>query len=244
MSQKFELFAEDRTDQGKGASRRLRRAGKVPAILYGAHRDPRALALDHNTLLHTIENEAFFSSILTVTTGDKSQPCIIKDIQRHPFRNILLHVDLQRITEDEEIRVSVPFHFLGEDDAPGVKQGGVLSRVMNELEIICLPKHLPEYIEVDVSALELDDNITLDQVKLPEGVSIAAGEEALEQPVFPDLPPASRGRGDRGRRRGRRRGRGRAARGAGSRARHGLTASPACRAVLAGGPAAVLSPRR
>jgi len=184
MSQKFELFAEDRTDQGKGASRRLRRAGKVPAILYGARRDPRALALDHNTLLHTLENEAFFSSILTVTTGDKSQPCIIKDIQRHPFRNILLHVDLQRITEDEDIRVSVPFHFLGEDDAPGVKQGGVISRVMNDLEIICLPKHLPEYIEVDVSMLELEENITLDQVKLPEGVSIAAGEEALEQPVF------------------------------------------------------------
>lgn len=184
MSQKFELFAEDRIDQGKGASRRLRQTGKVPAILYGAHRDPRPLALDHNTLLHTLENEAFFSSILTVTTGDKSQPCIIKDIQRHPFRNILLHVDLQRITEDEEIRVSVPFHFLGEDDAPGVKQGGVISRVMNDLEITCLPKHLPEYIEVDVSALELDENITLDQVKLPEGVSIAAGEEALEQPVF------------------------------------------------------------
>jgi large subunit ribosomal protein L25 len=183
MSQKFELFAEDRPDQGKGASRRLRRDGKVPAILYGAHRDPRALSLDHNALLHHLENAAFFSSILTVTTGNKSQPCILKDVQRHPYKNQVLHVDLQRVLEDEEIRVSVPFHFLGENTAPGVKAGGVVSRVMNELEITCLPKHLPEYIEVDVSGLELEVALTLGEVKLPEGVSIYGGEEMLEQPV-------------------------------------------------------------
>lgn len=184
MSQKFELQAEDRPDQGKGASRRLRRAGKVPAILYGAHRDPRALALDHNALVHHLENEAFFSSILTVTTGDKSQPCILKDVQRHPYKNQVLHVDLQRVLEDEEIRVTVPFHFLGEDKAPGVKGGGVVSRVMTDLEVTCLPKHLPEYIEVDVSAMELEVALTLGEVKLPEGVSIFGGEEMLEQPVF------------------------------------------------------------
>jgi large subunit ribosomal protein L25 len=183
MSQKFELFAEDRPDQGKGASRRLRRDGKVPAILYGAHREPRALSLDHNALLHNLENDAFFSSILTVTTGDKSQPCILKDVQRHPYKQLVLHVDLQRVLEDEEIRVSVPFHFLGEDKAPGVKAGGVVSRVMNELEISCLPKHLPEYIEVDVSALELEVVLSLGEVKLPEGVSIVGGEDMLEQPV-------------------------------------------------------------
>jgi large subunit ribosomal protein L25 len=183
MSQKFELFAENRPDQGKGASRRLRRTGKVPAILYGGHRDPRALALDHNALLHNLENDAFFSSILTVTVDDKSQPCILKDVQRHPFRNLVLHVDLQRIVEDEEIRVTVPFHFLGEDKAPGVKAGGVVSRVMNELEISCLPKHLPEFIEVDVSGLELEANLPLSDVVLPEGVAIVGGEEMLEQPV-------------------------------------------------------------
>ena len=183
MSQNFELFAENRSDQGKGASRRLRRTGKVPAILYGGHRDPRAIALDHNALVHNLENDAFFSSILTVTVGDKSQPCILKDVQRHPFRNIIMHVDLQRIVEDEEIRVTVPFHFLGEDIAPGVKAGGVVSHVMNELEISCLPKHLPEFIEVDMSGLEIDSNITLGEVKLPEGVSIGGGEEMLEQPV-------------------------------------------------------------
>ena len=184
MSQKFELFAEDRPDQGKGASRRLRRTGKVPAILYGAHRDPRALALDHNALLHQLDNEAFFSSILTVTTGDKSQPCILKDVQRHPYKNQIVHVDLQRVLEDEDIRVTVPFHFLGEDVAPGVKGGGVVSRVMTELEITCLPKHLPEFIDVDVSTLELEVALTLGEVELPEGVSIYGGEEMLEQPVF------------------------------------------------------------
>ena len=183
MSQKLELFAEDRPDQGKGASRRLRRDGKVPAILYGAHRDPRALSLDHNALLHQLDNDAFFSSILTVTTGDKSQPCILKDVQRHPYKNQVLHVDLQRVLEDEEIRVSVPFHFLGENTSPGVKAGGVVSRVMNELEITCLPKHLPEYIEVDVSDLELEGARSLGEVKLPEGVAIYGGEEMLEQPV-------------------------------------------------------------
>jgi len=183
MSQKFELLAENRPDQGKGASRRLRRTGKVPAILYGGHRDPRAITLDHNALLHQLENAAFFSSILTVTVADKSQPCILKDVQRHPYRNAVLHVDLQRIVEDEEIRVTVPFHFLGEDRAPGVKAGGVVSRVMNELDISCLPKNLPEYIDVDISGLELDDNLTLAQVALPEGVKIYGGEEMLEQPV-------------------------------------------------------------
>jgi large subunit ribosomal protein L25 len=184
MSQKFVLIAEDRPDQGKGASRRLRRTGKVPAILYGGHRDPRAIALDHNALLHNLENETFFSSILTLTVGDKSQPCILKDVQRHAYRNLILHVDLQRIVEDEEIRVAVPFHFLGEEKAPGIKAGGVISRVMNELEITCLPKDLPSYIEVDVSALELDDMVPLSAVKLPEGVQVVGGEEMLDQPVI------------------------------------------------------------
>ena len=183
MSQKFELIAEDRPDQGKGASRRLRRTGKVPAILYGGHRDPRAIALDHNALVHNLENEAFFSSILTITIGERSQPCILKDVQRHPYRNAVLHVDLQRILEDEEIRVTVPLHFIGEDTAPGVKQGGVVSHVLNELEITCLPKNLPEFIEVNVAGMELEVPLTLAEVALPEGVQVVGGETLLEQPV-------------------------------------------------------------
>jgi large subunit ribosomal protein L25 len=183
MSQSFELIAENRSDQGKGASRRLRRTGKVPAILYGGHRDPRALVLDHNALMRHLESESFFSSILTLTVADKSQPCILKDVQRHPHKNLVLHVDLQRIVEDEEIRVTVPFHFLGESSAPGVKAGGVVSRVMTELDISCLPKHLPEYIDVDISALDMDGILTLGEVVLQEGVMIVGGEDMLEQPV-------------------------------------------------------------
>jgi large subunit ribosomal protein L25 len=186
MSKKFELLAEDRTDMGKGASRRLRRDNKVPAVLYGGHREPRALTLDHELLTHHLENEAFYSSILTVTVGDKSQPCVVKDIQRHPARPRVMHMDLQRVLEDEEIKVRVPVHFLGEDRTIGVKdQGGAISHLMTEIEVSCLPRYLPEYIEVDVATLELDQSITLSEIPLPEGVSIpqlAQGEE-FDQPV-------------------------------------------------------------
>jgi large subunit ribosomal protein L25 len=186
MSNKIELLAEDRSDKGKGASRRLRREGKVPAILYGGQREPRALVMDHDSLLHHLENEAVYSSILTVTVDDKSQPCVLKDLQRHPARPRILHVDLQRVLDDVEIRVRVPVHFLGEESAVGVKEeGGVISRHMTEVEVSCLPRHLPEYIEVDVSRLALDESITLSQLSLPEGVEIpqlAQGEE-FDQPV-------------------------------------------------------------
>jgi len=186
MSKTFELLAEDRTDLGKGASRRLRRDNKVPAVLYGGHREPRALTLDHEALTHHLQSEAFYSSILTVTVGDKSQPCVVKDVQRHPARPRVMHVDLQRVLEDEEIRVRVPVHFLGEDRTIGVKQqGGAISHLMSDIEVSCLPKNLPEYIEVDVSALELDQSISLSEIGLPEGVTIpqlAQGEE-FDQPV-------------------------------------------------------------
>lgn len=186
MGTNIELLAEDRSDKGKGASRRLRREGKVPAILYGGRREPRALTLDHASLGHHLENEAFYSSILTVTVGDKSQPCVIKDLQRHPSRPRVMHVDLQRVLEDEEIRVRVPVHFINEDRCVGVKtQGGAVSHLMNEIEVSCLPRHLPEYIDVDVAELELDQSVILSQLDLPEGVSIpqlAQGEE-FDQPV-------------------------------------------------------------
>ena len=186
MSNKIELLAEDRTDNGKGASRRLRREGKVPAILYGGQREPRPLVLDHESLSHHLENEAIYSSILTVTVGDKSQPCVVKDIQRHPARPRVMHVDLQRVLDDVEIKVRVPVHFVGEDVAVGVKQqGGAISHHMTEIEVSCLPKHLPEFIEIDVAGLELDESITLSELTLPEGVTIpqlAQGEE-FDQPV-------------------------------------------------------------
>ena len=186
MKQQFDLIAEFREDQGKGASRRLRHEGKVPAIIYGGGRPPRALSFDHNRVLRQLENEAFYSSVLNIKVGDKNQAAILKDIQRHPARRQILHMDLQRIVDDADIRMNVPLHFVGEDDAPGVKDGGgTVSRLMNDVEVICLPKYLPEYIEVDISKLELDDMLHLSDIKVPEGVELVelSHGEGHDQPI-------------------------------------------------------------
>lgn len=168
------LVAEFREDTGKGSSRRLRHTGKVPAIIYGGGREPRALTFDHNALLKAAENEAFLSSVLKVNVGGKMRRTIIKDIQVHPAKRQILHIDLQRIVEDEDIRMNIPLHYLNEDTSPGAKAGGSVSKMMTEVEIICLPKYLPEYIEVDVGAMELDDMLHLSDIKLPEGVTLTA----------------------------------------------------------------------
>ena len=182
MSDDFDLIAEIREDQGKGASRRLRHQGKVPAIIYGAGRPPRALVFDHNRVIQQLENESFYSSVLNIKVGEKSQAAILKDVQRHPAKPIVMHMDFQRIVADQEIKMSVPLHFIGEDVAPGVKQGGgAVSHLMNEVDIVCLPKHLPEFIDVDVSELELDAMLSLSDLKLPEGVSIPALAQGPEQ---------------------------------------------------------------
>ena len=186
MSDDFDLIAELRKDQGKGASRRLRREKKVPAIIYGAGRPPRSLAFDHNKVLLELENESFYSSILNIKVGENSQAAILKDLQRHPARNQIMHMDFQRIVEDEEIRMNVPLHFIGEDVAPGVKTGGgSVSHLMTDVEVVCLPRYLPEYIDIDVSALELDEMLSMSDIQLPEGVEIPAlaqGPEA-DRPV-------------------------------------------------------------
>jgi large subunit ribosomal protein L25 len=186
MADDFDLIADFRDDTGKGASRRLRREGKVPAILYGGGRPPRNLSFDHNRVLQQLENESFYSSVLNVKVGDKEQAVILKDLQRHPARRQILHMDLQRILEDEEIRMNVPIHFLNEETAPGVKQGGgKVSHLMSDVEVVCLPRYLPEYLAVDVGDLELDEMLYISDIPLPEGVSIPAlaqGEEA-NQPI-------------------------------------------------------------
>jgi len=182
MSQDFDLIADIREDQGKGASRRLRHQGKVPAIIYGGGRPPRALVFDQNKVLQQLENESFYSSVLYIKVGKKSQAAIIKDLQRHPAKHMVMHMDFQRIVDDVEIKMNVPLHFMGEDIAPGVKVGGgAVSHLMNDVEVACLPKYLPEYLEVDVSELELDAMLHLSDIKLPEGVEIpglVAGEES------------------------------------------------------------------
>ncbi|MCH7538209.1 MAG: 50S ribosomal protein L25/general stress protein Ctc [Proteobacteria bacterium] len=173
MSDEFDLIAELREDRGKGASRRLRRQGKVPAIIYGAGRPPRALSFDQNKVLKQLENESFYSSVLSIKVNDKRQAAILKDLQRHPAKHLIMHMDFQRIVEDEEIKMNVPLHFVGEESAPGVKQGGgKVAHLINDIEVACLPKDLPEYLEVDVAELELDAMLHLSDIKLPKGVEI------------------------------------------------------------------------
>ena len=173
MSDKFDLIAELREDQGKGASRRLRHQGKVPAIIYGAGRPPRSLSFDQNKVLLQLENESFYSSVLNIKVNDKSQAAILKDLQRHPAKPIIMHMDFQRIVDDVEIKMNVPLHFMGEELAPGVKTGGgAVSRLLNDVEVSCLPKYLPEYLDVDISELELDEMLHISDIKLPEGVEI------------------------------------------------------------------------
>ena len=184
MKTSFELIAEFRNDQGKGASRRLRHAGRVPAILYGGKREPRALSLDHSKLQLALGNEKFYSSIMQLKVGDQTQTAILRDLQRHPWRNQIVHVDLQRVYEDEKIRLSVPLHFVGEAGSPGVKtEGGMMSHLKNELVVECLPKDLPEFLTVDVSELHLKQQLLLSSIKLPEGV-LSVELEGGKDPVI------------------------------------------------------------
>lgn len=183
MKTAFELVAEFRDAQGKGASRRLRHANKVPAILYGGHREPRALSLDHTKLLVMLENERFYSTIINLKVGELNQAAILKDVQRHPARNAIVHIDLQRVLDDEKIRISIPLHFKGEAAAPGVKKGGLVSHLRNEVEITCLPKDLPEFVEVDLSGVDLNQMLYLADLKIPDGVEIPELTHGRNAPV-------------------------------------------------------------
>lgn len=183
MKTSFELTAEFRDAQGKGASRRLRHENKVPAILYGGHRDPRALSLDHTKLLLMLDNERFYSTIINLRVGDVTQAAILKDVQRHPAKNAVLHVDLQRVLENEKIRISIPLHFKNEAVAPGVKKGGVVSHLRNEIEVSCLPKDLPEFVDVDLSKVELNQMLHLSDLAVPEGVEILELSHGRDAPV-------------------------------------------------------------
>jgi large subunit ribosomal protein L25 len=185
MKTSFELVADSRDGvQGKGASRRLRRAGKVPAILYGGKEAPSQITLDHQNLLMLLDNERFYSSILSLKIEGKTQSAILKDVQRHPAKNQILHLDLQRVRDDEKIRMQIPLHFVGASTSPGVKtQGGLVSHLLNEVEVSCLPKDLPQYIEVDLSTMSVNDMKRLSDLKLPEGVEIVALAHGRDEAV-------------------------------------------------------------
>jgi len=174
MKTSFELTAEFRNAEGKGASRRLRRTGKVPAVLYGGHTAPSNLSLDHQRLMLALDNERFYSSIIAIQIDGKPQAAILKDLQRHPAKNQVLHVDLQRVLENEKIRMTIPLHFKGAAGSPGVKtQGGVVSHLLNDVEVLCLPKDLPEFLEIDMSAMSMNDIKRLSDIPLPAGVELA-----------------------------------------------------------------------
>ena len=173
MQDSFEINAELRTDKGKGASRRLRRTDKVPAIIYGAKQDAQSITVGHNELMLHLEQEAFYSHILSVKVGGKAEKAVLRDVQRHPSKPRILHVDFLRVSETEKLRMNVPLHFMNADIAIGVKQdGGVVSHLSSDVEVSCLAKDLPEYIEVDLANLELGQSVHLSELKLPSGVEL------------------------------------------------------------------------
>jgi large subunit ribosomal protein L25 len=176
MSASFIVNAELRTDQGKGASRRLRRTGRLPGILYGAHKEPTMISLHHNEIVRHLEDEAFYSNLLTLNLGDNQETVVLKDLQRHPAKPFILHADFQRVQADEKIRLNVPLHFINEAKCPGVKAGGKVSHQLTDVEITCLPKDLPEYIEVDMGGMDVGDAIHLSELKLPPGVEYPSSE--------------------------------------------------------------------
>ncbi len=185
MSSNFTLAAELRTGTGKGASRRLRHASGVPAIIYGAGKEPAMLTIKHNDIMHACEDEAFFSSILSIDVDGSVEQVIIKDMQRHPAKMQIMHADFLRIDANHELHVNVPLHFLNEESCPGVKAGGLVSHLMSEIEISCLPAALPEFIEVDMAEVDDGESVHLSDLKLPEGVTslILAQGEGHDQAV-------------------------------------------------------------
>lgn len=181
----FNLRAELRSDLGKGASRRLRHANSVPAVIYGGGQDPQPLTINHDDVLKSIEHEAFYTSILNINVDGTNSKAVVKDIQRHAYKPKVLHMDFQRVSENEKIHMHIPIHFINGDIAPGVKAGGQLTHMMSDIEVVCKAKDLPEYIELDVSGLNIGDTLHISDLPLPEGVvsvELSHGEDH-NQPV-------------------------------------------------------------
>ncbi len=193
MSDQLEINAIPRDDLGKGASRRLRRlANLVPAIIYGAGKDPRPLSIISKDLEKALENEAFFSQVIAVKIGGDTEKAILKDLQRHPSKERVTHADFLRIDEKVELKVNIPIHFLNEETCQGVKlEGGVIEHQATEIELLCLPSNIPEYIEIDMQDFSIGDSIHLSEVSLPEGttsVALALGEDH-DMPIAAIIAP-------------------------------------------------------
>ena len=182
MSDQFEVQAEVREDMGKGASRRLRRhADKIPAIIYGGDKDPQPLTIIRKDLEKSLENEAFYSHVLSVQVGGEEQQAILKDLQRHPAKNYVMHADFLRVSAKVALKVNVPIHFLNEESCKGVKmEGGIIQHQATDIEVSCLPGDIPEYIEVDMIDVEIGQIVHLTDITLPAGVTstaLALGED-------------------------------------------------------------------
>jgi large subunit ribosomal protein L25 len=204
----MKVVAFPRTEQGSGASRRLRNAGQTPAIIYGGTASPVAIALDHNALYHALKKEAFHSSILDMEIEGKVEKVLLRDFQMHAYKQIVLHADFQRVDPNKKIHVKVPLHFVNAEVSPAVKLGGaIISHVMNELDVSCLPSELPEFLEVDLSTAEVGQSIHVSNIKLPKGVtvvlhgqedltvataSVPAGHVAAEEAAAAEAAPAEK----------------------------------------------------
>lgn len=181
--QSFEVEASVRHDMGKGASRRLRREKKVPGVVYGGKKEAVSILFEHNKLAKSLENEAFYSHILTLKTGTDSERVILKAVQRHPFKPVIMHIDFQRINMHEKLHMHIPLHFTGAEEAQGVKEGGLVSHIMSDVEVSCLPGDLPEYLELDISSMALNDIRHLSDIQLPKGVEIVALTHDDDKPI-------------------------------------------------------------
>ena len=174
----IQFQATKRDAQGTGASRRQRRAGQLPGIVYGGTKDPQPITLDHNELYHLLKKEVFHSSLLSIEVDGQNETVILRDTQWHPFKQQVLHIDFQRVAADEKIHVKVPLHFIGGDDSPAVKLGGcIVSAVINDIDVVCLPGNLPEFITVDLSGLEVGHSVHVSELTLPAGVELVVRGE-------------------------------------------------------------------
>jgi len=193
----MKVVAFERSLQGTGASRRLRRAGKTPGIIYGGEQAPQMIELDHNALFHALEKEQFHSSVLEMDVAGKTSQVLLRDYQMHPYKPLVLHVDFQRVEAGHKISVKVPLHFVGEDESPAVKiSHGLVNHVMTELEVSCLPADLPEFITVDLSALTLHQSVHVSDLKLPKGVTVLT--HGMDNPAVVTVSPPPGGVGEEG----------------------------------------------
>ena len=189
----IEVVAFKRDAQGTGASRRLRRSGFVPAVIYGGEKAPAMIQLDHNALYHALRKESFHSSVLNIKVDGQAEMAVLRDVQMHPYKQQILHVDLLRVDKDHQIHVKVPLHFVNAELSPGVKLGGgIASHVLTELDVACLPGNLPEFIEVDMGALQVGQSIHLNDIALPAGVEPVAHLKA-ENPVLASVALTQKG---------------------------------------------------